>query len=157
MSKRFIPLKFIISISFISLVFWPFTLYSGLSLATIVFTGMACPIFILILALVLGAVYEIFSLTKIAPYVICIKNGELTYTSINDKECFDTPWTILISDIKYIKFKNKGEEISSRKGDTDKKLIVLQIDMYTQKIMDVTSYSNRQIKKIIKLLNEVIE
>ena len=101
--------------------------------------------------------YEIFALTKSAPYVICIKNGELTYTSINDKECFDTPWTILISDIKYIKFKNKGEEISSRKGDTDRKLIVLHIDMYTQKIMDVTSYSNRQIKKIIKLLNEVIE
>ena len=155
---RIIPVKHILATSLIFLVFWPIAIYAAMSIAMFIVHQTAAPLYIFYgYGLGLGLLFELYLLLMPNTTGFYISKGTVKYLTILLKPEKQSSWTSPATNIKSIYFKVKGEEFEGFEKYTDRKAIIVFLKSDERKIMDMYQYSNRQIKKIIKLLNEVIE
>ena len=164
--KRFIPIQYVLIVSFLYLVLLPLGLYLIGSLATLVFYAESIPYGSLLAGVVLGAYFNKVHFSHKDVWSITIGFRALTYIGGSKKELngqgksgfkgHELQWMLPLSSIQDVIFKDKGEMLEGWYAFKDDKKIIVMLDQNTYKIMIVTAYSRGQIEKIMSLLKSRI-
>ena len=149
--KKIIPSKILLLFIICFVFVIPILGYCFFSLAILLILQQSVPIWYFYLGLITSIIILIFILCSKEQYGIIFKEDSISYCEYSIKK-FHDEWELPYNEITRTEYKSKGAIFESRKELTDKNIIVLVIDKYRFKYIDLSLYSNYQSKKILEKL-----
>lgn len=150
---KIIPVKFIIILSLICILIFPicFYLIGFLVFYLLTLGNSIVPFHFVFILMGFGVLFEFFALITPGFFKLVIKNG-IIKNNIMDGTNNDG-WCESISNIRKIELVGKEEVQKYFKQFNKSKAILIDFGNYDVKYIYVGLFSKRQIKKIMKLLN----
>ena len=150
---KIIPVKFIIILSLICILIFPICFYLiGLLVFYLLTIGNSVvPFYFICVPMVFGILFEFWALITPDFFKLIIKNGVISNNIMDGTN--NDGWCESISNIRKIELVGKEEVQKYFKQFNKSKAILIDFGNYNVKYIYVGLFSKRQIKKIMKLLN----
>ena len=155
--KKIIPVKFIMGLTLICLIIFPMLLYllSLIMFYLLTFGNSIVPHYVIFIGMVFGTVIEIKFLISPEYCKLIIKNGTVSNFVFDGTN--NDGWCENISNIRKVEVVSKEKVQKYFKQFKKNKAILIDFGNCNIKYIYAGLFSKKQIKKIIKLLNGVIE
>ena len=150
---KIIPVKFIIILSLICILIFPicFYLIGFLVFYLITLGNSVVPFYFICVPMGFGILFEFFALITPEFFKLIIKNGVISNNIMDGTN--NDGWCESISNIRKIELVGKEEVQKYFKQFNKRKAILIDFGNYNVKYIYAGLFSKRQIKKIMKLLN----
>lgn len=150
---KIIPVKFIIILSLICILIFPicFYLIGFLVFYLLTIGNSVVPFYFICVPMGFGILFEFFALITPEFFKLIIKNGVISNYIIDGTN--NDGWCESISNIRKIELVGKEEVKKYFKQFNKSKAILIDFGNYNVKYIYAGLFSKRQIKKIMKLLN----
>ena len=150
---KIIPVKFIIILSLICILIFPlcFYLIGFLVFYLLTLGNSIVPFHFVFILIGFGVLFEFFALITPGFFKLVIKNGIIKNNIIDGTN--NDGWCESISNIKKIELVRKEEVQKYFKQFNKSQAILIDFGNYNVKYIYTGLFSKRQIKKIMKLLN----
>ena len=150
---KMIPVKFIIILSLICILIFPicFYLIGFLVFYLLTLGNSIVPFYFIFILIGFGALFEFLALITPRFFKLIIKNGIIENNIIDGTN--NDGWCESISNIRKIELVGKEEVQKYFKQFNKSKAILIDFGNYNVKYIYAGLFSKRQIKKIMKLLN----
>ena len=150
---KIIPVKFIIILSLICILIFPicFYLIGFLVFYLLTFGNLVVPFYFICVPMGFGILFEFFALITPEFLKLIIKNGVISNNIMDGTN--NDGWCESISNIRKIELVGKEEVQKYFKQFNKSKAILIDFGNYNVKYIYVGLFSKKQIKKIMKLLN----
>ena len=150
---KIIPVKFIIILSLICILIFPicFYLIGFLVFYLLTLGNSVVPFYFICVPMGFGILFEFFALITPKFYRLIIKNGIISNNIMDGTN--NDGWCESISNIRKIELVGKEEVQKYFKQFNKSKAILIDFGNYNVKYIYAGLFSKRQIKKIMKLLN----
>ena len=150
---KIIPVKFIIILSLICILIFPicFYLIGFLVFYLLTLGNSVVPFYFICVPMGFGILFEFFSLITPEFFKLIIKNGVISNNIMDGTN--NDGWCESISNIRKIELVGKEEVQKYFKQFNKSKAILIDFGNYNVKYIYAGLFSKRQIKKIMKLLN----
>ena len=151
--KKLIPAKFIFGLTIICLIVFPILLYLVplILFYLLTFGNSIVPYQVIFVGLAFGVIIEVLFILAPEYCKLVIKDGKIS-NFIYDGTRNDG-WCETLSDIKKVQLVGKEDVQKYYKEFKRNKAILIDFGNYNVKYIYVGLFSKRQIKKIVKLLN----
>lgn len=150
---KIIPVKFIIILSLICILIFPicFYLIGFLVFYLLTLGNSVVPFYFICVPMGFGILFEFFALITPEFFKLIIKNGVISNNIMDGTN--NDGWCESISNIRKIELVGKEEVQKYFKQFNKSKAILIDFGNYNVKYIYAGLFSKRQIKKIMKLLN----
>lgn len=150
---KIIPVKFIIILSLICILIFPicFYLIGFLVFYLLTLGNSVVPFYFICVPMGFGIFFEFFALITPEFFKLIIKNGVISNNIMDGTN--NDGWCESISNIRKIELVGKEEVQKYFKQFNKSKAILIDFGNYNVKYIYAGLFSKRQIKKIMKLLN----
>lgn len=150
---KIIPVKFIIILSLICILIFPicFYLIGFLVFYLLTLGNSVVPFYFICVPMGFGILFEFFALITPEFFKLIIKNGVISNNIMDGTN--NDGWRESISNIRKIELVGKEEVQKYFKQFNKSKAILIDFGNYNVKYIYAGLFSKRQIKKIMKLLN----
>ena len=150
---KIIPVKIIIILSLISILIFPicFYLIGFLVFYLLTLGNSVVPFYFICVPMGFGILFEFFALITPEFFKLIIKNGVISNNIMDGTN--NDGWCESISNIRKIELVGKEEVQKYFKQFNKSKAILIDFGNYNVKYIYAGLFSKRQIKKIMKLLN----
>ena len=150
---KIIPVKIIIILSLISILIFPicFYLIGFLVFYLLTLGNSIVPFYFICVPMGFGILFEFFALITPEFFKLIIKNGVISNNIMDGTN--NDGWCESISNIRKIELVGKEEVQKYFKQFNKSKAILIDFGNYNVKYIYAGLFSKRQIKKIMKLLN----
>ena len=150
---KIIPVKFIIILSLICILVFPicFYLIGFLVFYLLTLGNSVVPFYFICVPMGFGILFEFFALITPEFFKLIIKNGVISNNIMDGTN--NDGWCESISNIRKIELVGKEEVQKYFKQFNKSKAILIDFGNYNVKYIYAGLFSKRQIKKIMKLLN----
>jgi hypothetical protein len=150
---KIIPVKFIIILSLICILIFPicFYLIGFLVFYLLTLGNSVVPFYFICVPMGFGILFEFFALITTEFFKLIIKNGVISNNIMDGTN--NDGWCESISNIRKIELVGKEEVQKYFKQFNKSKAILIDFGNYNVKYIYAGLFSKRQIKKIMKLLN----
>ena len=150
---KIIPVKFIIILSLICILIFPicFYLIGFLVFYLLTLGNSIVPFYFICVPMGFGIVFEFLTLINPKFFKLIIKNGTIENNIMDGTN--NDGWCESISNIRKIELVGKEEVQKYFKQFNKSRAILIDFGNYNVKYIYVGLFSKRQIKKIMKLLN----
>ena len=150
---KMIPVKFIIILSLICILIFPicFYLIGFLVFYLLTLGNSVVPFYFICVPMGFGILFEFFALITPEFFKLIIKNGVISNNIMDGTN--NDGWRESISNIRKIELVGKEEVQKYFKQFNKSKAILIDFGNYNVKYIYAGLFSKRQIKKIMKLLN----
>ena len=150
---KIIPVKFIIILSLICILIFPicFYLIGFLVFYLLTLGNSIVPFYFICVPMGFGIVFEFLTLINPGFFKLIIKNGTIENNIMDGTN--NDGWCESISNIRKIELVGKEEVQKYFKQFNKSKAILIDFGNYNVKYIYAGLFSKRQIKKIMKLLN----
>lgn len=150
---KIIPVKFIIILSLICILIFPicFYLIGFLVFYLLTLGNSVVPFYFICVPMGVGILFEFFALITSEFFKLIIKNGVISNNIMDGTN--NDGWCESISNIRKIELVGKEEVQKYFKQFNKSKAILIDFGNYNVKYIYAGLFSKRQIKKIMKLLN----
>jgi len=150
---KIIPIKFIIFLSLICILIFPICFYLIGFLAFYLLTvgNSVVPFYFICVPMGFGILFEFWALTNPEFFKLIIKNGVISNNIMDGTN--NDGWCESISNIRKIELVGKEEVKKYFKQFNKSKAILIDFGNYNVKYIYAGLFSKRQIRKIMKLLN----
>ena len=150
---KMIPVKFIIILSLICILIFPicFYLIGFLVFYLLTLGNSVVPFYFICVPMGFGILFEFFALITPEFFKLIIKNGVISNNIMDGTN--NDGWCESISNIRKIELVGKEEVQKYFKQFNKSKAILIDFGNYNVKYIYAGLFSKRQIKKIMKLLN----
>lgn len=150
---KIVPVKFIIILSLICILIFPicFYLIGFLVFYLLTLGNSVVPFYFICVPMGFGILFEFFALITPEFFKLIIKNGIISNNIMDGTN--NDGWCESISNIRKIELVGKEEVQKYFKQFNKSKAILIDFGNYNVKYIYAGLFSKRQIKKIMKLLN----
>lgn len=151
--KIIIPTKFIVILTFVSLIFFPIFLYltSLIGFYLLTFGHLIVPYQVIFVGIPFGIIIEFWFILAPEYCKLVIENGKVSNYIFDGTH--NDGWCESISNIKKIELVGKEEVQRYFRQFNKSKAILIDFGNYNIKYIYAGLFSKRQIKKIMKILN----
>ena len=154
--KKIIPSKVLLLFIAFFIFIIPILGYLLFSLVAFLVLHISVPFWCFYLGLITSMIILIFVLCSNDQYGIVLKDDRILYSDYSIKPICDA-WELDYNEISRIEYKKRGDVFESKKEFTGKNIIILFIDEYRFKCIDLALYSNCQSKKIYKKIQNKLK
>ena len=150
---KIIPVKFIVSLSIICLIIFPILFYIVAFVLFYILTigNSIVPYYVIFIVMAVGIISEIMFIVSPEYCKLVIKNGKISNFIFDGTN--NDGWCESTSNIRKIELVRKEEVQKYFKQFNKSKAILIDFGNYNVKYIYAGLFSKRQIKKIMKLLN----
>lgn len=150
---KIIPVKFIVGLSIICLIIFPILFYIVAFVLFYILTigNSIVPYYVIFIVMAVGIIIEIMFIVSPEYCRLVIKNGKISNFIFDGTN--NDGWCESISNIRKIELVGKEEVQKYFKQFNKSKAILIDFENYNVKYIYVGLFSKKQIKKIMKLLN----
>lgn len=150
---KIIPVKFIVGLSIICLLIFPILFYIVAFVLFYILTigNSIVPYYVIFIVMAVGIIIEIMFIVSPEYCKLVIKNGKISNFIFDGTN--NDGWCESISNIRKIELVGKEEVQKYFKQFNKSKALLIDFGNYNVKYIYTGLFSKRQIKKIMKLLN----